>query len=382
MFYGKRTEKRGDIIPVFTGGIFLMHRGVGLNVQSGLLEAARIVRDLQLDLKGLNVLTECASGPYAFTPVMCCMAGARVFAVGRDSVYGRFNSNRRRLRSILRQIGALDQCQVDRTVPDKIWRQADIVTNLGFVRPISREKILLMKQTAIVALMFESSEFRGHDVDLQACRQNKVAVVGTNEKSALINFYPYIGMMALKLLFSLGSAIHRNEIALLGSRFIGSSIAKTFEALGLGFDWFTSTGRERRKRCYPYEELQRLLNKERLDAVICAELWDQRVLIGRRAAVTFAALKRRHPAVCWGHISGRIDDRDLTGSGISFSPKRIAAPHYMSYQLADLGQKPVLELNAVGLKAAELVNRARKSGLSVFQAVRIAVQRGIGQRVL
>jgi hypothetical protein len=350
--------------------------------QIGILDAARIVKELQLDLRGLNVLTECASGAYAFTPVLCCMAGAQVFAVGRDSLHGRFNTNRKRLERMLRKVGALDRCKIDQNVPDDVWKQVDIVTNLGFVRPISRKQIYLLKQTSTVALMYDASEFRTQDIDLEACRRKNIAVVGTNEGSSFINFYPYIGMMALKLLFNLGCEIYRSEIALLGSRFIGNSIAKTLETLGMNFDWFTPTGRERRKRCYPYSQLRMLLSKEHLDALVCAEFWDQRVLIGKKAAISFARLRGRYPGVRLGHICGKIDGKDLKQSGIRFLPQRLAGVHHLSYQLADLGYKPVMELNGMGLRAGAIVTRARREGLTVAQALRYVVQYGNGQKVL
>ena len=50
----------------------------------------KIIADLSLDLMGIRVLTEAASGPFVVTPLIAARAGAeRVVAVARDSCYGR-----------------------------------------------------------------------------------------------------------------------------------------------------------------------------------------------------------------------------------------------------------------------------------------------------
>ena len=41
--------------------------------------------------------------------------------------------------------------------------------------------------------------------------------------------------------------------------------------------------------------------------------------------------------------------------------------------------KPVIKLNAGGLKVGELVSRARRSGLSVEDSIQIAINYGLGQ---
>src|SRR5688572_10905388 len=43
------------------------------------------VERLRLDLAGLTVYTEAASGPYLWTPLLAAAAGARVIAVAADS---------------------------------------------------------------------------------------------------------------------------------------------------------------------------------------------------------------------------------------------------------------------------------------------------------
>ena len=42
----------------------------------------------QIDLRGLQVLTEAATGPYACTSVIAALAGAQVTALARPSTHG------------------------------------------------------------------------------------------------------------------------------------------------------------------------------------------------------------------------------------------------------------------------------------------------------
>src|SRR3954453_5721991 len=92
-----------------------------------------------LDLDGLTVLTEAASGAYVVTPVLAAMAGADVVAVAAGNAY----SSAEEIRELtLRLAGLADVAGrielVDRKDP-AVVAAADIVTNSGQVRPIDAE---------------------------------------------------------------------------------------------------------------------------------------------------------------------------------------------------------------------------------------------------
>ena len=68
----EQLEKRGIVNPLRTVSVI-----------------DRMIDSLQLDLKGLTVLTEAASGAYAWTPLIAARAGAaHVIAMARDSAWG------------------------------------------------------------------------------------------------------------------------------------------------------------------------------------------------------------------------------------------------------------------------------------------------------
>ncbi|MGD1845984.1 MAG: hypothetical protein ACFB10_11375 [Salibacteraceae bacterium] len=341
--------------------------------------SADLIRHLGLDLSGLTVLTECASGPYAYTPIMAALAGARVYAIGRDSRHGTFEENASHIGEMAKTLGIEDLLHCfDTDMPLANWQKVDIMTNSGFLRPITSEKIKRLKPTAVLPLMWETWEWRPGEIDLSACQQAGIPVIGTNERYEKNSMVDYPGMMVLKLLFSLGIEAVHNHLVLLGGGFTGKCIANTFEKLELNFDWFTATGSERAYRCYPYAEIRRLLEMKSPDAVVCAEHTDPRQLLGPDARLSFAELATAHPVLRWGHFMGNIDVEDLQKSGLLHYPQHIAPFGYMTFDAGKFGIRLALQLNAQGLKVGEMAARARRNGHSIEETIAATVDAGIG----
>ena len=51
----------------------------------------------------------------------------------------------------------------------------------------------------------------------------------------------------------------------------------------------------------------------------------------------------------------------------------------MSYETIELGWEPVIKLNCAGLKVGEITARRRVNGETASQAIKAAVDHGIGQ---
>lgn len=340
---------------------------------------AQLVREMKLDLSGLMVLTECASGPYAHTAVIARLAGAEVHAVGRDSRFGTHADNERLLRTLLTKAGLHEGVKIHRDeTPESVWGAVDVVTNVGFLRPISRRQIESLPATAVIPLMWETWEFRDADLDLRAAQQCGIAVIGTDEGGRL-DLFRYVGMMGLKLLLEMGLEVHKSRVVLIGGHVTGREIGRALGALGLEFDWYTPGGDERDDRCWSYRELETLLDRSTPDAILCAEHKDATLLVGAGAALSFDEIATRFPQVRWGHIAGNVDVEGLRGSGIRHFPERIEPFGHLSYQAWELGPRPVLELHAAGLKVGEIAARARQAGASVEAAVKACVDSGYGQ---
>ena len=57
----------------------------------------KLINDFNLNLQGLNVITECASGSYLLSPLAVCLSGGRAICVGKDSSYGLFEDIKKKI---------------------------------------------------------------------------------------------------------------------------------------------------------------------------------------------------------------------------------------------------------------------------------------------
>jgi hypothetical protein len=64
--------------------------------------------------------------------------------------------------------GLKDRVEIITTIKDDVLAGADVVTNSGHLRPIDRSIISKLPQQCVLALMFETWEFRTSDIDVAA----------------------------------------------------------------------------------------------------------------------------------------------------------------------------------------------------------------------
>ena len=340
--------------------------------------AARLVRqaiaDYALDLSGLTVFTEAASGPYLHTPILAALAGAeKVYAQTADSPYASSEEVRAATEAAAGELAVGPRLEVLFDKRPEALGEADIVTNSGFVRPIDRATVEQLKPTAVVPLMWETWEFRPEDMDLEACREHGILVLGTDEARPPLALYPYGGYVAMKLLFELGLEGYKTRVVLLGGgHAFGRSIWHHFSRLGIDVAWFADTEPEARS----YAELPEFLasNADDFDALLVSEHRVSRRLIGPDGLVSASEIARLNPALAIGVVSGNVDAEELAASGLAYRPERIRPFGYMSYQPGDVGPRPVLELYAAGLKVGEAMARARLQGMSTGDATSYALE--------
>lgn len=333
---------------------------------------AKLIRDaiafLRLDLSGLTVLTEAASGPFVVTPVIAALAGAeRVLALTRDSRYGS-------VAEVIAQTRALDAlCGVRRAAeiypgrPAELFAQADIVTNLGFVRPLDAEAVAAMKPTAVIPLMCEAWEFRPGDVALDEARRKGIQVLGTNEDYPGLEVFAYSGWLCLKMLFEAQVEVHKSRLVVVGSDKFGRVIERLLARAGA--------------RVQLLPELSRSVSASLagIDALIVADYTRTETIIGPSGDLTAAELARLAEGVTVIQFAGRVDIQSLAEQGIFTYPGAYLDSRRMAQTLAALGPRPVVELHTAGLKVGEMAARGRTPPAdpaggqpSLMQAVRPA----------
>jgi hypothetical protein len=327
-----------------------------------------------LDLGGLAVFTEAATGPYLYTPVLAALAGARkVYAVAADSRYAAKEEVRERTAEAARRFGVAGLVEVVFGKRAEAVGDSDIITNTGFVRPIDREMVAAMKPTAVVPLMWETWEFRKGEVDLRACRERGILVLGTDESKPPHAIYPYTGYIAMKLLFELGLEGYKTKTLLLGGgAAFGRSIRDHFRRLGMEVDWFSGRGGGGE----PYERLAEhfAARGATYDALIVAEHSEPVRLLGEGGLLSYDEIRGKNPAIRIGVIAGNVDGEGLKSSGLAHFPEKIEPFGYMSYQSHHLGPRPILELYAAGLKVGEAMARARLRGATPREAAAYALE--------
>jgi hypothetical protein len=330
--------------------------------------AERCLSRLRVDLSGLTIFTEAASGPYAYTPLVAARAGAaHVYAVTADSKFGEAKDIRRETERLAESWGVADRIEVLLEKSADALATSDIVTNTGFVRPITREMINSMKRTAVVALMWEPWEFRSGDVDLEACREHEILVMGTNEGYSSFNLYPSTGFLAMKLLFDMGLDGFWTRVILLGGRpGMGQSISSHFRALQMPVQWFAADESD----AQPYDALSAFFEAHGADydVLFLAEHHDPTLLIGTNGLLTFEQILRVNPRLEIALMAGNVDVTGLKKSGLMYFPHNLREFGYLNYSGHNLGNQTVLALTTLGLKVGEAMARARLAGMSLRDA--------------
>ncbi len=309
---------------------------------------------LKLDLSSMTVLTEAASGNFIVTPLIAAAAGAdQVFVVCRDSRYGTKKEILTYLEECMRflQISPEKISCIEKK--EEAAQKTNIVTNLGFVRPIDSGFIEKLPPDAAIPLMFESWEFRSGDLDADACKLRNIPVLGTNERHPDLKIFSYVGMSILKLLLENNIEVFKSHILLISSGGYLEAVQDVLRRNGadvLVYD--------------PYQSYDSMVEfeafLERCDAVVVAEQKNEDLLIGGEGAHIAAKwLLKCKPVVI--HIAGALDYDLLEAYGIEKKPNIRVSYGYMTVTTEYAGMRPVIELHAAGLKVGQaMVEGMRK----------------------
>lgn len=307
---------------------------------------------LNLDLSGLTIVTEAASGLFITTPLIALMAGAKeVICLTKDTVYGKVSEIKSDLLELSSRWGLSNPTIItNRRSP--ILTQADIITNLGMVRPLDRGLLNHIGHQVVIPYMCEGWEIRPGDLDFTFCKEAGIPVMGTNEDAPEMMIFSQCGMLALKMTLEIGLEVVGNKIAILSSDHFGKVIYKTLSNTGADCILFTSTDR--------YEGLE----KGEWDAVIVAEYSNRDVIIGNNGIISgtrFEKLVENTYAII--QLLGVNEVEKIKEFMCKIYPDQVLAPHKMSRTLADLGPRPLILLHAAGLKVGEAMAKARQKGL-------------------
>ena len=342
--------------------------------QPSVNRAAKLIARFRLSLHGLTVLTEAASGPYLANAALAGLAGANVLAFTKTTRFGKRSEVWSATQRLARQWGVGQRIHRIEQLSRDVAGAADIVTNSGHLRPLDARFIRWMKPTAVIPMMWETWEFRGIGLDLDAARRRGILVLGTREDRSPCDMRPYSTLFATKLLFECGLAIYGTHILVVGGQHtLGVQIANGLKRLGARVTW-----------CGDYPGVDYRLAKlgaahraigKRLDAILVCEHVYSKPLIGSNGLLTPRQIAGLTPELTVAVISGRVETEKLRALGIKVMPDNVLSDGRMSYQASELGAQPVNELFVAGLKVGEEMAKARIAGLSTAAAARRALSR-------
>ena len=309
----------------------------------------------RLNLNGLTVLTEAASNNFVFTPIIAALAGAkRVYAITKTSKHGTTEDIAEFTYKYADFCGAKDRIEVlyERD-PQKI-SQVDIVTNLGFVRPIDKTLVKMLKETAVITLMCESWECREGDIDLAFCRERNIPVMGVREDYPGKEIFEFCGILCLKMLFEVQIEVYKSKIAVASGDKFGKVIEAHLRNAGAEVCTF---GDLRQNACREF--------LKDADALVVADYTSRRAWIGPDGQLSAEELSSISGGISVVQFCGAVDTTGLDRCGIVYFPSSKTGFRRMTRTLADLGPKPVVDLHCAGLKVGEAMARARLEGLSL-----------------
>jgi len=326
------------------------------------------IATFELDLSSRVLLTEAATNYYMLTPLIAALAGAeQVYALTRNSSYGTAEKIRDETTMLARRWGvdARIEVLVDRT--DRRIEEADIVTNLGFVRPLDAAFLARLKPTVAVPLMWETWEWRPEDLDLAECRRLGIPVLGTNEHHPELSTFRYIGHIALKLLLESDIEVLKSRIVIVGSGDFAAEASATVRAAGAHVVVLDPREREGLRSDVARESLRAA------DALVVVEHHTREMLIGTPGQLEAHELCQLNPALVILHICGNVDGQALRQLGMWCRPSRFAPPGCMSVATDYVGPRPLIDLHTAGLKVGEILAGARLRGLAREEAESLAL---------
>jgi len=337
------------------------------------LRCFRIIQEdlkkFNLDLSGLKVLTEAATGYFALTPIIAALGGAeKVYALAKDSEFGSVKTVTETILPLAKKWNVYQNIDILLSRNDEKIGQADIVTNLGFVRPINKDLISRLKKSAVIPLMWETWEFRREDLDLAECRRRGIPVMGTNEHVPELDIFSYIGPLAVKLAFELEIEVIHSNVMVVGGGVFGESTVKSFQQLGANVTNIQVNKGNRLDDNWVLNEITKS------DLIVFVEYISHDLLLGAHGQLSFKKLLQINPGISIVHIAGFVDGNAIEWSQIPHRPQRIGKPGHMSVTVDYLGPKPLIDLHTAGLKVGEAMARARLRGLSLKKTIQFALE--------
>jgi hypothetical protein len=325
------------------------------------------VEAFDLNLEDLTVYTEAASGGFAATAALAIAAEAEtVYALARDSAYGPAVEAREHTERLAAAVGDEQRLTFPEERNSADFRETDILTNTGFVRPIDDRIADWLGPTAAVPLMYEPWEFRDTDLDVKALWSEGVPILGTDERDERLGTQRYLRALAPKLCFECNLEVYRGEFLVLGDGRMARHAADGLNALGGSVTLANSTGDPEHDGVRINDVTANTFRA--LDALFIVDHRAENLLVGNGGVVDAVDLAESSSGATVVHVCGPVAAPDLDAAGVRYVPEEPASEGSMSFTTGYLGPRPIVDLHAAGLRIGADLSRERRNGADLQTA--------------
>ena len=305
------------------------------------------INKFNLNLKNKTVLTEAATGNFVVTPIIAALAGAKVFALTKESKNGTIEEVKKQTYSLAKRVNTVSKIQITTNLDKIDLNKIDILTNLGFLRPINKSIISKLSPKCVIPLMWEPWEYRKDELDLDACYEKGIKVYGTNESDPRLKTMDYIGYIVLYFLLKNKLSPFSANVLVIGYKKFVEPIVYCLNQNNYSYKKITNYNRK-------------VENINEFDVIVIAENKSPKLIIGKDKN-SYIELNLLSNETLLIHIAGNVE---LKGKNISCEPKEPQKFPYMSVTTDFIDSQAVIDLHTAGLKVAEGMLEANRLNLS------------------
>jgi hypothetical protein len=294
------------------------------------------------------------------TPVLAALGGAdEVHAVARDSAFGPAAEAIRHVRDLADAAGVSSRISCTTRPALEVAPAAQVVTNLGAVRPIDAVFAARLGPGGAVSLMFGARDARPADIDVAALRAAAVPICGVDEER--IGLFRWTGQRIAWWLTEVGLEIQGARLAVWGDTPPARATA----------DWLDRAGAT-------IARFVRAPSPSQLEGVDGLVLMDPSARVGSEGSLTPEAIAAGSPGAAILEYAGTVDRSRCAELGLVVYPLSAPRQGHVARTIGEILYAPVVELHVAGLRVGELLARARAEGLDPAGAERRACELGPG----
>jgi hypothetical protein len=335
----------------------------------------KTIKKLELDLDGLVVLTEAATGNWSFLPIIAAMANSKqVLCYTKTTKYGTSDQIKENFKNISKYLHLEKKIFVYSTLDKSIIKKADVVTNSGHLRPINKDFLKNLKKTSVISLMWEPWEFRNSDLDLKFCQKHGISILGTNEHNSIIDSMSYAGDLLEKIFQMTKINVKNKNVILIGENISSIYLYKKLISFGSTVNCISKLCKNEFKDLNANligseitdKKIESFIKKS--DLIIICTIPIKKKIIGGAYGLSVKKLKTLNPQIKILVYLGNIDYPQLKKMNFSCYPENEPHSGHMGWTADILGPKVTIETLALGLKTGQILANFRKNGHSARQA--------------